>query len=342
MRIAIVNDTPLVAEVMRRAVSSAGRYQIAWMAMDGDEAVRRCKEDRPDIILMDLIMPKMDGVEATRQIMANSPCAILVVTEVMESKCGKVFDAMSAGALDVVRAPAAIAKDKADGVAGFLFKIDSVARTLGLMPAPPPISVSTNVAECLVAIGSSAGGPAALTMLLRELPADFPAAIVIVQHVDAHFAPGLAKWLSESCRLPVRAAVIGDSPTEGSVLVASSNDHLVFESPTRLGYSSHPADYSYRPSINAFFESAARRWRKPIIGVLLTGMGSDGASGLKLLRDLGHHTIAQDRASSAVYGMPKAAAEMRAATEILPLEKIASTLCTRVFAKKPAATPLAS
>jgi two-component system response regulator WspF len=178
-----------------------------------------------------------------------------------------------------------------------------------------------------------------LTVLLRGLPADFPAAVVIVQHVDAHFAPGLAKWLGESSNLPVRTALPGESPTQGEVLLASSNDHLIFESSRRLGYTPDPVNYSYRPSVNAFFESAAQRWHHPIIGVLLTGMGSDGASGLKTLRNLGHHTIAQDRASSAVYGMPKAAVELNAAAEVLPLEQIAGALLKH-FSPKNAPSPL--
>jgi chemotaxis response regulator CheB len=186
----------------------------------------------------------------------------------------------------------------------------------------------------LVAIGSSAGGPAALASVLRELPADFPAAVIVVQHIDAQFAPGLAKWLGEHSKLPVRAAASGDMPTTGTVLLAATNDHLILESPTRLGYTRNPVEYSYRPSVNAFFESSARHWRGPLIGVLLTGMGSDGAKGLKMLRNLGHYTIAQDQKTSAVYGMPRAAADLQAATEILPLDRIASALGARFHSDK--------
>jgi two-component system, chemotaxis family, response regulator WspF len=338
MRIAIVNDLPVAVEAMRRLLVASGKHEIAWTACDGVEAVHFCRRDRPEIVLMDLIMPNKDGVEATREIMAESPCPILIVTDAVETNPGKVFDAMGAGALDVVRAPSLAANGRGSS---FLFKIDSVGRLLrDSTPAVAPPKPS-GPAECLVAIGSSAGGPAALAVLLRELPADFPAAIVIVQHVDAHFAPGLAKWLGESSKLPVRAAERGDVPSKGCVLLASSNDHLVFDSPIRLDYTPHPVEYSYRPSVNAFFESAARRWRNAIIGVLLTGMGSDGAAGLKALRNRGHYTIAQDRATSAVYGMPKAAADLGAAMEILPLVEIAPALCNRILSRKklPASTP---
>jgi chemotaxis response regulator CheB len=331
MRIAIVNDLPVAVEAMRRLIVGSGKHEIAWTARDGVEAVNLCRSDRPEIVLMDLMMPRMDGVQATREIMAASPCPILIVTEAVDTNPGKVFDAMGAGALDVVRAPSITANGRASS---FLFKIDSVGRLLRDTVPAVPVSKPAGPAECLVAIGSSAGGPAALSVLLRELPEDFPAAVVIVQHVDAHFAPGLAKWLGETSKLPVRAAVRGDVPAKGNVLLASSNDHLVFDSPIRLDYTPHPVEYSYRPSVNAFFESAARRWRNAVIGVLLTGMGSDGAVGLKALRNRGHYTIAQDQATSAVYGMPKAAADLGAAMEILPLLEIAPALCNRLLSKQ--------
>jgi two-component system response regulator WspF len=162
--------------------------------------------------------------------------------------------------------------------------------------------------------------------VLHSLPRDLPAGVVIVQHVDARFAPGLASWLDQQCALSVGLAREGDRIVPGQVLVAGLDDHLVFKSGTQLGYTSEPADHAYRPSVDVFFDSAARRWSGSLIGVLLTGMGADGAVGLKRLRQLGHHTIAQDRATSAVYGMPKAAAALDAVTEVLPLEKIGAKL----------------
>ena len=338
MRIAIVNDCRVATEAIRRALQASGKHTIVWTAGNGREAVEACRRDRPDLVLMDLIMPDMDGVEATRRIMVESPCPILLVTAVMESQSGKGFEAMGAGAIDVVQAPTLGTDGASTGAARFLYKIDSVARLVG-EPAVKINGVHDHLkcADRLVAIGCSAGGPAALISVLRALPADFPAAVVVVQHVDAHFAPGLATWLGESSRMPVRVATSGDMPVAGQVLLASTNDHLVFESSCRLGYTPHPAEYSYRPSVNAFFESAARRWRGQIVGVLLTGMGGDGATGLKTLRNLGHHTIAQDRDTCAVYGMPRAAAEIGAAVEILPLDAIAQALCHRFSHSVPSA-----
>lgn len=328
MRIAIVNDMPMAVEVMRRVIVSSSKHDIAWTARDGAEAVERCNADRPDLVLMDLIMPGMDGVEATRRIMAQSPCAVLVVTATVEGNSAKVFEAMGAGALDVVQTPTLGGNGAAQGAAVFLYKIDSTAKLIG-DPAdsePQP----RDKARCLVAIGASAGGPAALVKVLGGLPADFPAAVVIVQHVDAQFAPGLAAWLGDMSKLPVRVAKDGDSIDEGIVLVAGTNDHLILQPGGRLGYTAEPANYSYRPSVNVFFESVARHWRGEVVGVLLTGMGRDGATGLKTLRDAGHHTIAQDRETCAVFGMPKAAAEIGAAAAVLPLESISGALVRRI------------
>lgn len=174
----------------------------------------------------------------------------------------------------------------------------------------------------LVVIGASAGGPTALAEILSAFPAPFPAPVVIVQHIDAYFAPGMAHWLSQHSPLPVRVAKAADRPSPGGVLLAGTEEHLVFVTASALGYVPEPRDTPYRPSIDVFFRSVGRHWPGGVVAVLLTGMGRDGAQGLKVLRDAGAFTIAQDRASSAVYGMPAAAAGLDAATEILSLDAI--------------------
>ncbi len=337
MRLGIVNDVDTALEAIRRIVTGSGKHTIAWSARDGAEAVEQCSKDTPDIILVDLVMPKMSGVEATRRIMAKSPCAILVVTATVEGNAGKIFEAMGAGALDAVQTPSLARFGRPEGAAALLAKIELIGQLVGERNSKPLVYAGGDTGmftrqSRLVAIGSSAGGPGALAQVLADLPSDFGAAIVIVQHVDAQFAPGLATWLNENSKLPVRVAVKGDRPQEGTVLLAGTNDHLVFENPNRLSYTPEPAQLAYRPSVDVFFESVTRHWRGEVIGVLLTGMGRDGAKGLKTLRRLGHHTIAQDQATCAVYGMPKAAAELEAAVEVLPLDKIAPALVNR-FAK---------
>ena len=178
-------------------------------------------------------------------------------------------------------------------------------------------------APSLVAIGVSAGGPPALSTLLRGLPGDFPGAVVIVQHADAPFALGVAAWLRDQTGRRVRVAVHGDRVEAGTVLLAGRSEHLVFTSPDVLGYSNAPYDAGFRPSIDVFFDSVIRHWRGEAVGVILTGMGSDGAAGLKAMRTRGLYTIAQDEASSAACGMPRAAAAIDAAVDVLPLEAIA-------------------
>lgn len=322
MRIGIVNDLPMAVEAQRRALlETNGAHQIAWVARDGAEAVRLCAKDRPELVLMDLIMPVMDGVEATRQIMANSPCAILLVTADPRTHVGKVFEAMGMGALDVVASP----KLGNSGPLPILAKIETLGRLVNANARLKLNGATRSASERLVVIGASAGGPAAVAAVLAGLPADFASAIVVVQHVDANFAPGLAEWLDQQTPLRVCLAKTNDVPTRGRVLVAGTNDHLVFHGAT-LAYTPHPADYAYRPSVDVFFESAARAWRGELLGVLLTGMGRDGADGLKRLRDSGRHTIAQDEKTSAIYGMPKHAAAIGAAAEILPLDKIGPAL----------------
>jgi two-component system, chemotaxis family, response regulator WspF len=308
---------------------------LAWVALDGEDAVARCAADTPDLILMDLIMPKMDGVEATRRIMASTPCAIVIVTANVDDNCSKVFEAMGAGALDAVNTPvlespdATTYPDGTNGAAALLAKIETIRKLIGAAPPnrpAPPLNHSVEHQDGssgpLVVIGASAGGPAAVAKVLSQLPADFSAPIVVVQHVDSQFSRGLADWLDCQTPLQVRLAQGDDRPSAGVVLLAANDNHLVFESPTRLSYTRYPLESSYRPSVDVFFKSVATLWRGDVVGVILTGMGRDGAEGLRALHEKGHHTIAQDRATSAVYGMPKAAAELQAAAEILPLEQI--------------------
>ena len=329
MRIAIVNDMLLAVEAMRRAVVSSGEHRVAWVARDGEEAVALAANDRPDLILMDLIMPRMDGVEATRLIMAQSPCPILVVTANMNENPGKVFEAMGEGALDAVTTPVLGRPGDSDGTRGLLAKIDSIRRLTGDIGARMPANGSTSgekKREQLVAIGASAGGPAAVAKVLGDLPADFPAAIVVVQHVDVQFARGLADWLGLHTALKIQLAMEGDEVRPGHVFLCGRDHHLVFSGPRKLGYVRPSAECSFCPSVDVFFESAQRHWTGKLAGVLLTGMGRDGAVGLKALRDAGHTTIAQSAATCAVYGMPKAAAEIHAASQILPLDQIAPQL----------------
>ena len=331
MRIAIVNDMRMAVEALRRVVASVPNYEIAWIATDGDEAVRMCKADVPDVILMDLIMPRMDGAEATRQIMRESPCAILVVTATVEGNSSKVFEAMGGGALDAVNTPVLGMSGEPSGAAPLLAKIAMLGKLLGKSKrssssegrAPTVRAGAATPDYPMIAIGASTGGPTALSRVLGGLPADLYAAVTIVQHVDEHFAPGLASWLTTQGGREVRVVQQNDPVSPSYVQMASTNDHLVLSPELTLGYTKDPVEFPYRPSVDVFFQTVAASWRGIAVGVLLTGMGADGALGLLAMRRVGWHTIAQDEASSVVYGMPKAAAKLNAAVEILPIDEIA-------------------
>ena len=335
MKIAIVNDLPLAVEALRRSLAFNPAHEIVWTATNGAEAVSLCAQHTPDLVLMDLIMPGMDGVEATRQIMASSPCAIVVVTASIGANSWRVFEAMGHGALDAVDTPELGIGDGRAAAATLLRKVDTIGKLIGDRPLRqiPTIATRKVSGERLIAIGASSGGPTALARLLGGLSADLAAAVVIVQHIDQQFAGGMADWLCQYSPWPVRLAREGDRPAPGTVLLAGTGDHLVLKAAARLGYTPDPVEHLHRPSVDVFFNSVLRHWGGDAYAVLLTGMGRDGAAALKALRDKGHYTVAQDAASSAVYGMPKAAAELQAAVDILPLDGIAPRLMQLVAGK---------
>jgi two-component system response regulator WspF len=337
MKIAIVNDIPLIAEALRRAIDNTREHEAIWVAHTGEQAVQFCSENRPDLILMDLLMPDMDGVEATRRIMQQTPCAILIVTASPEVNTNLVFRALGAGALDVTATPV-MRGDAADSA--LLSKIKTIGK---LINADMPLNGSKRGAnghaaalrckvDTLVAIGASTGGPLALAKIFSQWKPPANTATVIVQHIDQAFTDSFSSWLADQIDYPVDVIDDGSMPAPGRIMIAKTNDHLMLDAKLRLTYSMEPADYPYRPSINVFFDCIARHGKRQAAGVLLTGMGQDGARGLRAMRLAGKLTIAQDRETSAVYGMPRAAAELGAAELVLPIDRIANALQSRMGA----------
>ena len=342
MRIGIVNDSLMAREALRRAVVSSLTHQVAWLAVDGKEAIQKAAGDAPDLILMDLIMPVVDGVEATREIMAKSPCPILVVTATVSGHLGRVYEAMGHGALDAVDTPSLGPTDSMAGASLLLQKIATIGKLVGRGPRVPTdpdlIAASWDgvvadrrpVSWNLVVLGASTGGPAAIGHVLSALPDSPDASIVIIQHVDVAFAPGLARWLSDRTGRKVELAAPGDRPMPGRVYLAATNDHLVLDSFRQFRYVAEPLLNHYRPSVDVFLASLVRCWPEPGAVAILTGMGRDGATGLLALRQAGWTTVAQDEATSVVYGMPRAAAETGAAEHILPIHEIGAAIAERV------------
>jgi two-component system response regulator WspF len=337
LRIAIVNDLGLAITAIRRVIEHEGRHSVAWVARDGMDALARFAADEPDLVLLDLVMPQLDGVQTTRRIRERSNCPVLIVTAHAGSASGQIFEAMGHGALDVAALPQLTGSPLEDG-RDLLRKIATVERLQGRTQTPrQPTGQNTSTAATiqrrqppLIAIGSSTGGPKTLAAALAPLPPSLPAALVVVQHIDAQFAPGLVDWLNTQIPLKVGMAESGQTPQAGMVLVAVSNDHLVIRPDGRFAYQKEPVDEPYRPSVDVFFHSLVQHWRDPGVAVLLTGMGRDGGKGMLALRQAGWHTIAQDEASCAVYGMPKAAVELGGAVEVLAPEAMARSISQRI------------
>lgn len=327
MRIGIANDVAMAAEALRRVIASTSEHQVLWIARTGLEAVRMCAEQRPDLVLMDLNMPELDGVEATRRIMEQSPCAILIVTGAPQDNVSQVFRALGAGALDVTATP--ILSGGSGDDAALLAKVKTIGKLVRASAVEAQVQAGAperGDVRHLVAIGASTGGPIAVARILhRWIPAP-GTAIVVIQHIDENFAPHFCKWLGDQLSIPVNVIKDGDSLEAGCVQIARTNDHLTLSARHKLHYDAEPRGYAYRPSVDAFYRCVAQHWGGEATGILLTGMGRDGAEGLLAMRQAGKLTIAQDEASCAVYGMPRAAADIAAAAQILSLDHISRLL----------------
>lgn len=331
MRIAIVNDLPLAVTAIRRVLELEGNHRVAWVAHDGEEALVRCAADCPDLILLDLLMPRLNGVETARRLQQQGSCPILIVSANLGERVGMVFDALGAGALDAVDVPLMTLPVKESGKE-LLKRIQRVERLGGHRREIAGANTADRRAEHapLVAIGASTGGPGALAEVLSALPTGLNAAFMVVQHLEARFAPGLAHWLDQQIPMPVIAAEPGARPGVGVVCLAHTDQHLLLDAAGRFRHSSEPQQMPFRPSVDVFFHSLRHHRHRMGAAVLLSGMGRDGADGLLALRQAGWHTIAQDEASCVVYGMPRAAVERKAAMEILPPAAIATSLLARL------------
>lgn len=342
MKVGIVNDQRLATEALRRVVQSDPKHEVIWTAENGCEALEKCQQQTPDVVLMDLVMPVMNGATATREIMRCAPCPVLVVTATVSGNYGLVCEALGHGAFDAVCTPTLGDRSPREAGAALLAKLDSVelirkdARRESQAAAPrrcAPAEPTANSQRLppLVAIGTSTGGPQALETVISSWPRDFPAAVVVVQHIGREFAASLTQWLGERTGLRVRAAAPGDRLESGTVFVAATDDHLLLRNDLRLTYCEQPLANPYRPSVDVFFQSLATYWPAPAIAAVLTGIGRDGAQGLLKLRQCGWHTVSQDERTSVVYGMPQAAAELGAARRILPLEEIGPHIASHVL-----------
>lgn len=335
VRVVIVDDSPTVQSLLSTIFDEAGMTVLA-MGRNGRDAVRLVKEHKPDVVTMDIRMPQMDGLEATRQIMREQPTPIVVVTgSAQYQDVDLSFQAMQAGALAVVHKPGLTDPQACAAVAQ---TVQNMARVHVIHHwgtahrTPPKPSVTPQLPRAvdpsryaeikMIGIASSTGGPSALAAVLGNLPADYPLPILVVQHVSPGFTSGLAQWLSSVTKLRVEVAAHGNHPKPGVVALAPDDYHLQLGRHGEIQLSQSAAYKGLRPSANPFFESLAQRYGKKSLGIVLTGMGDDGADGISLLHKSGSLTIAQDEKSCVVYGMPYQAV-MRNAIDIqMNLEEI--------------------
>ena len=336
IRILIVEDSATVRALLAAMLELDPGLQVAGTAADGEEAVRKAAALKPDLIIMDIHMPVVDGIEATQRIMAESPTPIIVLTAVASAPDSHVtFDAMQAGALEVLQKPVGLNHANFDTIRERLIRtvklmaeVKVVRRHSRKLTAtmPLPLLPGASSPPALLVIGASTGGPAALNTLLRGLPGNFALPIAVVQHMSAGFLPSLVSWLQLGTRLILEPAQAGQALRPGHVYFAPDDHHLILTGRGRLGLTASPPVSHVRPSATVLFASAAAVYGSQVTGLLLTGMGDDGALGLKAIHARGGLTVVQDEASSVVYGMPRVAVEMGAVDRVLPLERMAAAL----------------
>lgn len=336
IRVLIADDSLVAREMLTQILTSDPMIEVVGQACNGEEAVNLTSELKPDLITMDIHMPGLDGLAATERIMAYNPTPILVVSSsVYGQGIGRAFDALELGALEVIKKPEPrdwadldrIARDVIRKVrilsnVRVITHIGGRQRQAVKMPSPRPTGGS---ARSIVAVGSSTGGPSALMAVLGRLPKDFPAPIVIAQHIADGFVAGLVSWLDSASALKVLAAHPGDHIEPGNVYFAPTGSNLVVDG-DELQYREPGSDQLYIPSADTLFDSVARTHGSSALGVIMTGMGADGARGLKRMHEAGSITIAQDEATCTVYGMPRAAVEMGAAQHVVPLDELAEKI----------------
>ena len=334
VRVLLADDSSLVRAVLTELLEEEGDITVVGAAGDGIEAVSMNKHLAPDLVVLDLDMPVLNGIEAIERMLESRPVPILVVTGVPRGTRGlTALDALRRGALDVLVKPAGWSASDVETLRHRVRTLSRVRvrRREVVIPAAPPAAAPrmnprsggrTWRGPPVVGIGTSTGGPPALAELLALLPADLRAAVIIVQHIGVGFDETLARWLDSVCPLPVRVAVPGEAVVGGVVLVAPVGQQLRLMADGTLQISSEARVDGHCPSATVLFQSLATAVGPSALGVLLTGMGRDGAEGLFELRKAGGRTIAQDAATSVVYGMPRAAAELGAAERVMPLSDV--------------------
>ncbi len=337
LRVLLVDDSAFMRGAVARLLSSDGRFEIVGQASDGAEGVKLALELNPDVISMDYNMPGLNGAAATRQILAERAIPIVMLSAHTREGEAATVEALTAGAVDFVTKPEGevsvnlssvreelISKLLSAAGVNLAFRLAAPASTAGSRPSSPRKAAPAGLK--LVVIACSTGGPAALAEIIPALRLEDSAALLIVQHMAAGYTRALATQLAESARFPVKEAEAGLDLKAGTAWVAAGDRHLFVDSRNRLALSEAPLVNGVRPAADVTLASVAQQFGARGLGVILTGMGKDGARGLAQLKAAGGVTLAQDRGSSTVYGMPKAAVELGVVDTVAPLSRMAALI----------------
>jgi len=340
IKVLVVEDSPTARELLLHVLSAEPDLQVTCVAHNGEEAVAAVKRERPDVVTMDLQMPRLDGYQATRAIMETCPVPIIVVSNTIDqNEVATSFHALEAGAVMALGKPAGPGHPEYENrarelvTAIRLMSEIKVVRRLArhkyrINPAEAPLTQTSFPSRevRVVGIGASTGGPLVLQRILRALPGDFPAPIFVVQHMADGFISGLAEWLDQSCALTVQLAQHDLVAQPHHVYIAPDGHQLGVYSSGRMWLAKGLGEEGFCPSVSHLFRSLAQTYGARAVGVLLTGMGEDGAAGMKLMREQGALTIAQDKQSSVVFGMPAEAIRLNAVERVLSPTEIPPVL----------------
>lgn len=344
IRTLVVDDNPFRQEVITAMLHSDPDIKVVGVANDGLEAIEKTKLYSPDVITMDLKMPNMDGLEATRQIMSKKPTPIIIISITIREQTKFAFKCLGLGALDFVPIISNMEKMREEIIdkvklASRIPVVTHPRRLTKEIRELPEIKrqIWTNIEERvykIITIAVSTGGPEALRQILSKLPEDFPVPILVVQHISEGFVRGLVEWLDEYCRIKVRLAEKGMKIIPGTVYFVPSGYHMEIEPGGFIRLISDRLGYLHHPSADVTFKSAAEIYGSHAIGIILTGMGDDGVEGIGAIKEKGGFTISQDENSSLIYGMPKVAFEKGYIDNVVSLERISDLLIWMVTGKR--------
>ncbi len=339
IRVLIVDDSAFMRYTIQRHLDADAAITVVGTAQDGIEALQKIPTLKPDVVTLDVEMPRLDGLSTLERVMKQFPTPVVMLSSQTAKGAQTTVKSLMLGAVDFVQKPSGSAETRAV-MAVLVEKVKAAAgvhRTKIEQPVQPPPSISHRAAlrpfstgDPLVVIGSSTGGPKALQEVVSHLPADLPAPVVIVQHMPAGFTKSLAQRLNDMCPLTVQEAADGDRLAKGLVLLAPGDYHMEISDKKRIKLNQGPRRNHVRPAVDITMETAAEQFGPSVVGVILTGMGSDGTDGARRIKANGGHIIAEDEATSVVYGMPRSVVEAGLADVVVPLPDVAQTIAKMV------------